>query len=141
MTVDIEKRVGQYVKLRDRIKELEEQHEKELAPYKSALETLNEVLLQHLNSVNAESARTANGTVTRCQKKSCTIADKSAFWTFVVTQGKFDMIEYKANVKAVEDYIKSQAAEAQLNPGKGIEVGPPPGVNYSTRFVVGVRRA
>src|SRR5271166_1441084 len=132
--IDIEKRVGQYVKLRDKIKEIKKRHEEELAPFTGALDKLNAVLLQHLNSINTESARTKEGTVTKSKKASCTVVDKSAFWTYVVTQGTFDMIEYKANVKAVEDYIAQQAERAKLDPAT--EVGPPPGVNYSTRYEV-----
>ena len=47
---------------------------------------------------------------------------------FVIANAAWDLLDRKANVTAVEEFIKSKAA-------------PPPGVNYSSTFVAGVRRA
>ena len=123
----IDKRADQYVKLRDLIADVREKHKKELAPYLETLAQLNAAILQHLNEIGAESVKTKSGTVHKTAKKSATIADMSAFWAYVVATGDWDLLDKKANVTAVDTFIKE----------KGIPV---PGVNFSSHFEVGVRR-
>lgn len=125
--VDFNTRVAQYVKLRDKIKEIEDRHKAEIKPFKQALETLNGMLLDHLNQVGGDSVASASGTVYKKLTKSASIADKSAFWAWVVANADWDLIDYKANVTAVRDFIGSNGT-------------PPPGVNYTEAYDVGVRR-
>jgi hypothetical protein len=125
---DIAKRIGQFVKLRDKINEIKKQQKEFLKPYNETLEQLNGVLLAHLNTVNGNSVSTDAGTAYRSEKKSASLADPEAFRKFVIANQLFDLIDWKANVTAVEDYIN----EKEL---------PPPGVNYSSTFVAGVRRS
>jgi len=126
-TVDISKRVDQYVRLRDLIKTKEDEHKAVLKPYKEMLEKLNSVLLDHLNTINGESVRTDTGTVYRTEKKAASLADPDAFMRYVIGSQAWDLLDRKANVTAVADFIEENNA-------------PPPGVNFSTTFVVGVRR-
>lgn len=125
---DINTRVAQYVKLRDHIKKLNDDHKKSMKPFNETLEQLNSVLLAHLNSMGANSASTDGGTVYRTEKKTASLADAQAFLDFVIANQAWDLMDRKANVTAVEDYITANAA-------------PPPGVNYASTFVVGVRRS
>ncbi len=125
---DIAKRVEQYVKLRDLIKKKEEDHKKALAEAKETLEKLNSLLLAHLNGIGGDSVSTESGTVYRTEKKSASLADAEAFMDFVIANQAFDLIDRKANTTAVEEFIKENDT-------------PPPGVNFSSRFVVGVRRS
>src|SRR5215210_2277437 len=122
-----EKRIGQYVKLRDMIKEKEEAHKEELKPYREALDTLNNMLLGMLKETGQDSAKTVFGTAYRKVKRSATIADGDAFRRHVIGSEDWSLIDWRANVKAVEEFVKENH-EA------------PPGVNYSTMFDVGVRR-
>ena len=126
--VDVQKRVEQFIKLRDFVKAMEDQQKEALRPAKETLEKLKGVLLGHLNATNQERAGCQAGTVYRTVKKSASIADKSAFWTYVVTQSDFDLIDVRANPTAVEEHIKTNGA-------------PPPGVNWSTMETVGVQRS
>jgi hypothetical protein len=125
---DINTRIEQFVQLRDKIKKLDDEHKEKMKPYRDTLETLNGVLLQHLNSIGVESVRAEAGTVYETVKKSASIADKSALWAFVVATGDWDLLDYKANVTAVADFIEKNST-------------PPPGVNYTTTKVAGVRRS
>ena len=125
--VDIEKRVGQYVKLRDLKTELKERHEQELKPITSTMAMIEEELKGALNAVNATNMRTDAGTVSLTTKASASAADMATFWTWVVTQGQFDMLDKKPNVTAITEYVKQHGV-------------PPPGVNYTTYQGVGVRR-
>lgn len=125
--LDISKRVDQYVRLRDEIKRLDDEHKDRLKPYREALEKLNALLLSHLNEIEGESVRTDAGTVYRTEKKSVSLADADAFMRFVIAEQAWDLLDRKANVTAVSDFIE-------------VTDSLPPGVNYSSTFVVGVRR-
>lgn len=124
--IDIDKRVGQYIKLRAKIKEIEAKHKELMAPYKDMLEQLNTLLLGHLTQINTDSASTQSGTVYRTAKSSASIKDADAFLQFIQSTGQFDMLDLKANVTATAEYIEANKA-------------PPPGVNYTSVYVVGVR--
>lgn len=125
---DISTRVEQYVKLRDTIKKMDDDHKEKMKPYRELLEELGSALLGHLNNVGAENVKTAAGTFYKTTKKSASIADGSAFWAFVVSNEAWDLIDKRANATAVEDFIKENST-------------PPPGVSFNTRHEVGVRRA
>lgn len=127
MAIDINKRVEQYVQLRDEIKKLDDAHKEKMAPYRETLEQLNSALLGHLNDIGGDSVRTEAGTVYRTEKKSATLADKSAFWAHIVTQGEWELMEWKANAPAVAAFVEKNGAL-------------PPGVNFTVSHVVGVRR-
>lgn len=136
--IDFEKRVAQFVKLRDLIKKKDDEHKEQMRPIRDLLEKLNSVLLDHLNQTGAESAATLAGTVYKTSKKSASMADKSAFWAWVVATGDWDLIDFKANPVAVEEFINKQVEAAKDDPS--IVPSPPPGINYSVTNVVGVRR-
>jgi phage tail tube protein FII len=125
---DIGKRVEQYVMLRDKIKKLDDEHKEKMKIFRETLEKLNGVMLAHLNDMNGESVRTDAGTVYRTEKKSASIADGDAFMRYVVGEEAWDLLDRKANVTAVADFIEEHKS-------------PPPGVNFTTAFVVGVRRS
>lgn len=125
--IDVEKRVGQYVTLRDKIKELDDAHKESMKPYREFLEQLGNILLQHLNATNSESVKTAAGTFYKTMKKSASLEDPEAFMRFVIANGLFEMLDRKANVAAVEEYLE----EHKLLP---------PGVKYTSRYDVNVRR-
>lgn len=135
----IAKRTAQYIALRDHIKKIKDRHKDELRQPTEILEQLNSVLLGHLNANGLQNAATASGTVYKSYKKSASIADMTAFWTYVVTQNEWDLIDKKANATAVEDYINKQIEAAKLDPT--IVPAPPPGVNWTVLEVVGVQRA
>lgn len=124
---NIEEMVSQYVRLRDKIKEADDAHKAKLKTSKEYLEILEGKMMEKLNAIGGESVRTAAGTVYRSTKKSATIADGDAFRQFVQENEAFDLVDWKANAPAVSDFIN----EHQV---------PPPGVNFSTTFTVGVRR-
>jgi hypothetical protein len=125
--IDFEKRVMQFVACRDKIASMDKEHDAKVKPYKQALEMLRGELLGHLNTINADSVNSKAGTVYKSQKKSATIADPGAFRSFIIEHGLYDLVDWRANAPQVEKY---------MNDNKEL----PPGVNYSSVFVVGVRR-
>lgn len=125
--VDVEKRVDQFIKLRDLKAEMKARHDAELKPLNDVMDMVKEELKTALNQINGQNIKTAAGTVSLTTKVSASAADINAFWTWVITQGAFDMIDKKPNVTAITDYVNQHGV-------------PPPGVNYSTFLDVGVRR-
>lgn len=136
--LDLNTRVQQYVSLRDKIKEIRSRHKEELKPFVETLEKLNSIILNLLDQAGTESARTKNGTAYKTLKHSATIADKSAFWDFIYANKQWDLMDYKANAPAVNDFIVKLKEAAKNDPN--IIPAPPPGVNYSEYWEVGVRR-
>ena len=125
---NVEELVEKYVKLRDRIKAADDAHKAKLAPAKEYLEGLNNQILAQLNAIGGESIRTASGTAYRTAKKSATIADGAVFRNFVIEGERWDLVDWRANSPAVTDFITDHKT-------------PPPGINYTTTFIVGVRRS
>lgn len=126
--IDMEKRTEQFIALRDLKDKIEERHKEELAPINQAMNDLKGILAQGMDRMNVDSVKTACGTVSFRAKASASLADKDAFWTYVITTGQFELLDYKANVTAVTDHIEKNQGNA------------PPGVNYSVFRDVGVRR-
>jgi len=135
---DINVRVGQFVKLRDKIREIKERQKNELKPYNETLEQLSGIILGLLNKSGAESVRTDGGTAYKKLVKSATLADKSAFLDFVRNHDAWELLDYKANAPAVSEYIAEKVAAAEHDPS--IIPAAPPGVNYSETWEVGINR-
>jgi hypothetical protein len=126
--IDVEKRIGQYVTLRDKIKALEENHKKSLAPYKDMLEMLGNVVLKHMQDTNVGSVKTDEGTAYITERTSVSLQDPEAFMAYVIANKEFDLLDQKANPTAVDEHIKRTG-------------GLPPGAKFSRMVKIGVRRA
>ena len=125
---NIEKRVMQYVAVRDHIKVIEERHKKELEPWVSDKDKLTGIIQQCLEAAGAESIKTSEGTAYTTTRYSASLQDPKLFMDFVIENKAFDLMDRKANAPAVRDYV---AEKGSL----------PPGVNLSSIATIGVRRA
>lgn len=119
--------VAKYIEFRDKIKELNDAHKERMAPLEEAKDKLAGILLEKLNADNVESSRTEHGTFFRTTKKSASLEDADAFMRFVIGGEHWDLLDRKANVTAVEEFLKEH---------KGL----PPGVKYTEYQDVNVRR-
>jgi len=128
MPTSLDAMVDQYVRLRDKIKAVEDANKEKLAPAKQYLEELNAAMLAKLSELGLESGKTPYGTAYKITKKSATIADGEAFRAFVIENEQFDLVDWRANALAVSAYIDEHEGEQ------------PSGVNYSTFTQAGVRR-
>lgn len=72
--VDVEKRVGQFVMLRDMKAALKEKHDSEMKPINDTMEMIKDELKVALNSVNADNMKTGSGTVSLNTKYSASAA-------------------------------------------------------------------
>lgn len=140
---DVNTYIEKFVKLRDKRDAIKEKHKEELKPFTEMLDALGGILLDHLNANGIDRVGAAAGTAHKILKKSVTIADKEAFWTFVVTSGKWELIDYKASPTGVGEFLAEQevaAAQAAAAGQPPPAIAAPPGVNYVTHYEVGVRR-
>lgn len=125
---NIDDLVNQYIRLRDKLKEAEDAHKEKTKNARAYLELLNGKLLERLNDVGGDSVKTPHGTVYRTTRRSASIADGDTFRQYVIEQEQFDLVDWRANANAVDDFIKENGVQ-------------PPGVNFSQAFTVGVRRS
>lgn len=125
--IDVEKRTGQFVLLRDMKAELKAKHDEELRPINEAMEMIKDEFKQALVQANVTSMKNNMGTISASLKASASAADMNVFWTWVVTQGAFDMLDKKPNVTAITEYVKQHGVA-------------PPGVNYNEFYDISVRR-
>lgn len=126
-TFDAEKRVAQYVQVRDALKAMEEKHSKERAPLLEIQNILTGLLASHLTASNAESIKTAAGTCYRSTRHTASLADPDIFMKYVIDNHQFDLLDRRANSTAVKDFV---AANKVL----------PPGCNLTAVETLGVRR-
>jgi hypothetical protein len=120
--------VDRYVKLRDRLKEVDDAHKEKTKPAREMLEQMNGQLLDMLNKAGGDSMKTKAGTVYRTSKKSATIADGAEFRRFVIGGEHWDLVDWRANATAIQVFADENNSM-------------PPGVNFTQHYVVGVRRA
>ena len=122
----VDKRVGQYIQIRNALKKMDEEFDQKRKPLVEIQQILSGWMQEFLTKSNAESVRTAHGTCYQSTRYTASLADPEAFMNFVIANQAFDLIDRKANATACRDY----AAEHK---------NLPPGVNMSAVKTVGVR--
>jgi len=128
VSATVDKRVSQYIQVRDAIAKAKEKHEAELKPLVDLQNLLTGWLQEFMDTAGAENVKTSHGTCYQSTRYTASLADPEAFMAFVKSTSQYDLLDRKANVTAVKDYV---AEHNTL----------PPGVNLSAIKTVGVRRA
>lgn len=126
-TFDADKYTEKLIQLRDKMKALDDEHDERMKPYKEARDKLERLLLGYLHQINAKNIKTDHGTFSVLHRKSASLEDPQAFMDYVIENAAWDLIDRKANAKAVEDFIINNSS-------------PPPGVKFSDALTLGVRR-
>jgi hypothetical protein len=127
MTEDIEKRVEQYVAIRDDIRAMEAEHEEKVSKRKEILEKLAGIIHRFMEAHKLENLKTAAGTCYISTRWTASVADADAFMRFVIDNEEFDLLERRASATAVRDYVEKHNHL-------------PMGVNLNALSSVGVRR-
>lgn len=126
--MQLDKVVERYVALRDRKAELKAAYEASVADITTAMDRLENAILESLNGQGVESVRTSFGTAMKIRSVSVTTADKTAFMDFVRQNEAWPLLEVRPAKAAIEEY---RASNDDL----------PPGINYKEAVTVGVRRS
>ena len=103
---DVQKWIGQYVAVRDVKKALEAKHKEELKTYTDILNQLEGRLQNFFSETGQDSAPTGAGTAYLSTTYRASIADKEAFKKFVLDFAEWQMLDWKANAKAVRSFVK-----------------------------------
>lgn len=124
----VEKRVKEYIRIRDLLKDMDAQHEEAKRKIVETHNMLTGWLQNFMEQAGADSVKTPEGTCYSSTRYTASLADPEAFMAFVKTTNNYDLLDRKANVTAVKDYVSENGTL-------------PPGVNLSAIKTVGVRRA
>ncbi len=123
----VDKRIEQYVAIRDRLKEMKDKYEESCAPLKAMQDQLSGWLQDFLETSGSESIRTKHGTCFASTRYTASLADPQAFMDYVIQNQEFDLLDRKANATAVRAFVEENG-------------NLPPGCNLSALRTVGVRR-
>lgn len=117
-----------YAKIRDKVAELEAAHKDKLAPYKAAMDKIEQAMLESFNASGTESARTAFGTFYKQKATSATVSDWHATLQWIRDNERWDALDKRVNKTAVSEYIDEHEE-------------PPPGINWSTSYKINFRKS
>lgn len=113
-TVTVDEQVEKYLEIRNLIKEMDDAHSEKLKPLREIQEKIGGWLQAFMEQSGSEAVKTKHGTAYATTKYSATLADPDAFMKFVIANGKFDLIDRRANLTAVKDYVEENST---LPPG------------------------
>lgn len=124
----IHKRIRQFIQLRDHKNAMEEKHKEAMRPINEAFLKLSSELLAHMHEHGLDSIKVRGvGTAYTSILDQCTIADGHEFRRFIIGGQLFDLIDWKANAKAVMEWTAQNNVQ-------------PPGVNLRRVLRVNVRQ-
>lgn len=124
---DMQKRIEQYIGLRDKLKVIDEEHENRRKDYVQMMERVSGLIRSFMEANKLENLKTKAGTCYTSTRHTASLADPDAFMKFVIATNRFDLMDRRANATAIKEYVE---AEKVL----------PPGVNLTALQTVGVRR-
>lgn len=117
-----------YIKLRDKIEQVEKEQKETLKPLKAKLEMLDGWLLGELTRRGEQSVHIKDiGTVFVKRQSSCSVADWDATFAWLSANNRWDMLNHAVNKTVVAAYVETEK-EA------------PPGVKFDTFLGVQVNR-
>lgn len=122
-----EQLVKVYIQLRDRRSARKRAYEMEDEDDKSKQEKIEGILLHRFQEDGIESCKTAADTAYKSVRTSASVADGDLFFSFIVKNDMWDLLEKRCNKTFVEQY-KQEHEEL------------PPGINWSESVVINVRR-
>ena|SRR6185369_16862319 len=122
----IEKRVALFIAIRNKLKELNDAHEKAIESLVNRQKELQGELLQALAQAGASSIKTDCGTAISNTRYTASLNDGEMFMRFVQEHNAFDLLDRRANATAVKEYVKKHGVL-------------PPGVSLSAIETLGVR--
>lgn len=128
MAVDIDRRIGQYIEVRDALKRVDEKWEAERKPLVEIQEQLSGVIRTFMETNNiTDNLKSKSGTCYLSTRYSASLADPQAFMDYVINNKMFELLDRRANVTAVKDFVQQHNHL-------------PAGCNLSAVQTVGVRR-
>jgi len=125
--LDTEQCVKTFLMLREQRELTKDRWEQRDAVLRSAQDLITAALGVFLQAHKQDGLNTRYGTVFTSSQSAARIADRDAFLSFLKEKGLWELVTVSANKKTVTDYIEEHE---EL----------PPGIDYSRRQVVQIRR-
>jgi|SRR6185436_10672157 len=94
-----------YLLLRERIKQIEDKHKAELAPYLDMKFQLETALLDHLNQNGLDSTKCSDGTAFKSTVTSVTVRDWPATLGYIRKHNLWDLLEARVSKSAAVEII------------------------------------
>ncbi len=120
-------KVDQFIKLRDHKTKAKKAFDESMTRINQAIDKLEGDILGALQSQGLKNIKTDDGTAYINTQSSATVKDREAFEKFCDDTGNRGAMDIRANKKAIRELLDA-----------GTEV---PGVAYSERVTIGVRRS
>lgn len=130
MSYNTEELVQAYVNIRDERARILKKYEAEDAELKADMEQLKIILLSACNEVNADSIKTARGTVMRKLNERFFCNDWDAFRKFVMENDVLEVLERRIHQNNFKQFMSSHEGD-----------GLPPGVSAMREFDITVRKS
>lgn len=124
----VEEMVFAYRKIRDAIRDKEEQHKEELAGLKEQLDVVAGALLDICNNLDVDSLRTEAGTVSRRVNTRYWTSDWDAMYRFIKDQDAPFLLEQRIHNSNMKQFLAD-------NPGLL-----PIGLQADSKYIVQVRK-
>ena len=124
----VEEMVLAYRKIRDAIRDKEEQHKEELADLKEQLDVVSGALLDICNNLDVDSLRTEAGTVSRRVNTRYWTSDWDAMYRFIKDQDAPFLLEQRIHNSNMKQFLAD-------NPGLL-----PVGLQADNKYIVQVRK-
>lgn len=126
--VSMDQLTAKYIEIRDKKADLVAKHKEEVAELDKELMDLEISMLQQLQAMGIDSARTKNGTVYKTVSRKVAVADWDTVLEFIQQNEFWSMLERRVSKAAVEQY-ETETGEL------------PPGLNVHSEYKVNVRRS
>ena len=121
------KKVEQFIKLRDHKTTAKKEFDKSMERINQAIDKLEGEILAALQEHGLKNVKTDAGTAYQNTMSSASVKDREAFEEWAEKTGNRGAMDIRANKKAIRELLD-----------EGVEV---PGVTYSERVTIGVRRS
>jgi hypothetical protein len=127
-TVAVDELVAVYIKIRNAIKEKEDQHKQELEALKEKFELVGEQLLERCKEQNADSIRTPAGTVSRRISSRYWTSDWESLYKFIKENDAHYLLEKRIHNGNMQQFLEENSEAF------------PAGLQNERKYVVQVRK-
>jgi hypothetical protein len=127
-SVDLDKVVSTYIKIRDKKNELTVEFNKREEELNEKLDVIKKALLEHCQNTGVESIRTQSGTFYRSVKKKYWTSDWESMNRFIMENEAVDLLEKRIHQGNMRQFLEENQDLL------------PPGLNVDSEYTVTVRR-
>ena len=121
--------IKKYIECRDSVTKITERHNQELLPYKNGMTLIEGLLAEEINKQESLSIKTEFGTAYRSTMTSFKVADREAWFDWVINNDHRDMLTAAVAKDAVKAFMEENGGT------------PPPGLNMTQIYNINILRS